>query len=98
MNNIDGVRMSTALTYLSMARHRMNLTIKGDVLAHRILFEGTKAVGIEAESGGEVFKVAAEQVIIASGAIASPQILMLSGIGPAQHLKDLDVELKKIYF
>jgi len=91
MNNIDGVRMSTALTYLSMARHRMNLTIKGDVLAHRILFDGNKAIGVEAESGGEVFKIDADQVIISSGAIAAPQIMLLSGIGPKTHLDEFGI-------
>ncbi|MCH7626270.1 MAG: mycofactocin system GMC family oxidoreductase MftG [Chloroflexi bacterium] len=91
MNNIDGVRMSTSLTYLTLARHRMNLTIRGNVLAHRILFEGKRAVGVEAESGGEVFSVQAEQVILCGGALNSPQLLMLSGIGPADHLKEVGI-------
>ena len=55
LNNIDGVRMSTALTYLSQVRHRLNLTVRGGVMVHSILFEGKRAVGVEAESGGETF-------------------------------------------
>ena len=91
LNNIDGVRMSTALTYLSSARHRMNLTVKGSVTVHRILFAERTAVGVLAESGGELFSVEAGEIIVASGAIASPQILMLSGVGPAQDLAKLGI-------
>ena len=93
LNNIDGVRMSTALTYLSASRHRMNLTCRGDVTVHRVLFDGRRAVGVAAESGGESFSVEAENVLLSSGAIASPQVLMLSGVGPAAHLQGLGIPL-----
>ncbi len=92
-NTIDGVRMSNAINYLDIARHRLNLTIRAGVTARRILFEGKRAVGIEAESGGEVFTVEADQIIVSSGAVASPQLLMLSGIGPAEHLRSLGIEV-----
>ena len=92
-NTIDGVRISTAIAYLDPARHRLNLTIKGDVMARRILFEGKKAVAVEAESGGERFTVEGEQIVLCSGAIGSPQLLMLSGVGPAEHLKSLGIEV-----
>jgi len=92
-NTIDGVRMSNALNYLDMARHRLNFNIRGSVTARRILFEGKRAVGIEAESGGEVFTVEGEEIIVCSGAVASPQLLMLSGIGPAEHLRSLGIEV-----
>ena len=49
--------MSNALNYLDMARHRLNITIRGSVTARRILFEGKRAVGVEAESGGEISTV-----------------------------------------
>ena len=91
LNNIDGVRMSTALTYLNMARHRLNITIRGSVVVHHIVFEGNRAVGVEAECGGEIFTVEGEQIILSSGAIASPQILMLSGVGPRDHLNDMGI-------
>ena len=90
-NTINGVRMSMALNYLDLARHRLNLTVRGNVTARRILFDGKRAVGIEAESGDEVFTVEGEQIIVSSGAIASPQLLMLSGIGPADHLQSLGI-------
>ena len=92
-NNIDGVRMSNAINYLNMARHRLNLTIRGSVTARRILFDGKRTVGIEAESGGEVFSVQGDEIIVSSGAIASPQLLMLSGIGPAEHLRSFGIEV-----
>ena len=93
LNNIDGVRMSTALTYLNLARHRLNVTIRGNVTVRRILFEGKRAVGVEAESGGEVFTVQGEQVVLSGGAVASPQVLMLSGVGPAGHLRSLGIDM-----
>ena len=91
MNNPEGVRMSTALTFLSAVRHRLNLTVRANVVVRRILFEGKKAVGVEVESGGEVYTVAADQVVLSAGAMASPQILMLSGVGPAAHLREMGI-------
>ncbi len=91
-NRIDDVRMSTALTYLDIARSRLNLTVRSEVLAHRVLFDGRRAVGIEAESGGEVFRVYADNVILCGGAINSPQLLLLSGVGPSDHLAEHGIE------
>ena len=92
-NTIDGVRISTALAYLDPARHRLNLTIKGDVQARRILFDGKRAVAVEAESGGERFTVEGGQLVVSSGAIGSPQLLLLSGVGPAAHLREMGIEV-----
>ena len=86
-----GVRMSMSLNYLDMARHRLNFTIRGSVTCRRILFDGKKAVGVEAESGGEVFTVEGNEIILSSGAVASPQILMLSGVGPKDHLESFGI-------
>ena len=91
LNRIDNIRMSTALTYLRMARNRLNLTLRSEVLVHRILFDGNRAIGVEAESGGEVFRVEADQVILSGGAINSPQLLMLSGVGPTGHLTEVGI-------
>ena len=93
INNVDGVRMSASLTYLSQVRHRLNLTIRGDVLVHRILFDGKRAIGVQAQSGGETFSVYADQIILSGGAINSPQTLMLSGIGPAAHLQEIGIDV-----
>ena len=92
-NTIEGVRMSMAINYLDIARHRLNLTVRGGVTARRIVFEGQRAVGVEAESGGDVFTVEGGEIIVSSGAIASPQLLMLSGIGPAEHLLSLGIQV-----
>ncbi len=92
-NNHNRVRFSTALGYLSQSRHRLNLTIKPNCTAQRILIEGKKATGVLVESGGEMFAVEGEQIILSAGAIGSPQLLMLSGIGPAQHLSEFGIPL-----
>ena len=91
MNNPNGIRMSTALGYLDQARHRLNLTIRPNCTVHRIIFEGNRATGVELESGGERFTVEGDEIILSSGAIGSPQILMLSGVGPADHLRSLGI-------
>jgi choline dehydrogenase len=59
----------------------------------RILFEGKRAVGAEVESGGEVFAVEGEQIVLSSGAIGSPHVLLLSGVGPAEHLKSVGIDV-----
>jgi len=93
VNNAGGIRMSTALTYLDPVRYRLNLTIKPNVLATRIVFDGTKASGVDVESGGRKFMVEGEEIVLAAGGIASPQLLMLSGIGPGSHLRNLGIPL-----
>ena len=91
MNNVDGVRLSTALSYINPIRHRLNLTIKPNALTTRVLFEGKKAVAVEAESGGETFIVEGELIVLSSGSIASPHILMHSGVGPRAHLEEVGI-------
>jgi len=92
-NTLDGVRISMALAYLDPARHRLNLTIKGGVTVKRILFDGKRAVGVEVESSGETFMVEGEKIVLSSGAIGSPHILLLSGVGPAAHLRDIGIDV-----
>ena len=93
-NNPNGVRWSTNIGYLSQSRHRMNLTIRADCLVHRLLFDGNRAIGATVESGGELFDVHADQVVLSAGALGSPQILMLSGVGPADHINQMGIPLK----
>ena len=92
-NNLDGVRMSAAITHLNPMRHRVNLTVRGGVYVRKILFEGSKAVGVEAESGGDVFALQAHRVVLSAGAIRSPQLLMLSGIGPKDQIEQFGIPL-----
>lgn len=93
LNNPNGIRFSTALGYLDPARHRVNLSIRANCTVHRIIFDGNRATGIEVESGGEKFVVEGDEIILSAGAIGSPQTLMLSGVGPAEHLRSLGISL-----
>jgi predicted dehydrogenase (TIGR03970 family) len=90
-NNLDGVRMSTALTHLNPMRHHLNLTVRGGVFVRKIVIEDGRAVGVEVESGGKVFRVEAGRVVLSAGAIRSPQLLMLSGVGPKEHLREFGI-------
>ena len=91
LNNLEGIRWSTNLGYLSRSRHRLNLTIRPDCVVHRITFSGSRATGAVVESGGETFTVEADEIILSAGAVGSPQVLMLSGVGPADHLSGLGI-------
>lgn len=93
----NGLRQSTAVAYLNPARQRMNLKVKTEHLVHRVLFEDKKAMGIELSyKGGEPFVLRAKQeVILCAGAIQSPQLLMLSGIGPAPALQELGIPVQR---
>ena len=91
LNNPNGVRWSTDIGYLSKARHRVNLTIRADCLVHRVLFEGKRAIGATVESGGEMFSAYGDEIVLSAGPIGSPHTLMLSGVGPADHLQSLDI-------
>ena len=75
LNNPGGVRMSTAITYLDACRHRLNLTIRANVLVKRIVFDGVRATGVEVDSRGESFVVEGEEIILSAGAIHSPHLL-----------------------
>ena len=90
-NNPDGVRWSTAIGYLGDARHRLNLTIRADCLVHRVLLEGGRAVGVQVESSGELFTAYGDKIVLSAGAVSSPHMLMLSGVGPADQLRDVGV-------
>jgi choline dehydrogenase len=93
MNNQKGVRMSTAITHLAPMRHHLNLTIRGNVFARKILIENRQVTGVEVESGGEVFTVESNKVVISAGALKSPHILMLSGIGPKDQLDEYGIDV-----
>lgn len=91
LNNIEGVRQSTAVTYLAQARNRPNLHVLADCTTHKVLLEDGKTVGVEVKRGGEVELYFAEEIVLCAGAIGTPQIMMLSGIGPAPHLQEVGV-------
>ncbi len=84
-----GVRQSSAEAFLRPARKRSNLVVETCALARRVVIEGRKAIGVEYEKEGTIHTVlATHEVVLAAGAIGSPQILMLSGIGPGRHLQE----------
>ncbi len=88
----EGRRSSTARGYLDLARGRPNLTIVTHALTDRILFSDKRAIGVAWLHRGQATTAhAAREVLLCSGAIASPQILQRSGVGPAQLLRGLDI-------
>ncbi len=88
----DGRRSSTARAYLRPARGRHGLTIETNAHATRLLIQGTRATGVEYVKGsGDLRQAEAKEVIVASGTFNSPQLLMLSGIGPAEHLRQVGI-------
>jgi choline dehydrogenase len=96
VNQKNGARHSAAAAYLTPALPRPNLDAQTGARAHRILFEGATAVGVEYRHQGQRWQVRARRaVIVSSGAVQSPQLLMLSGIGPADHLKALGIEVRQ---
>jgi choline dehydrogenase len=87
-----GRRASTARGYLDQARERPNLTIVTHALTDRILFSGKRAIGVAYSHGGEAREARARrEVVLCSGAIASPQILQRSGVGPGEWLRELQI-------
>lgn len=88
-----GLRVSAATAYLNPVKSRSNLTIKTKSLVTKILFEGKKAVGVEVlYKGKKKITYRCHEVILCGGAINSPQILQLSGVGDAEHLKSVGIE------
>jgi choline dehydrogenase len=94
MNKLDGERMGAARCYLTpMVRARTNLRIQAQTLVRRVVFEGTRAVGVEVEVDGAVRVVRAGRVVLCAGAIATPGILLRSGVGPRERVEALGVTL-----
>ncbi|GAB4422122.1 MAG: GMC family oxidoreductase N-terminal domain-containing protein [Bacteroidia bacterium] len=91
----DGRRMSTAEAFLKPILHRPNLTVQTDTLVQRIVVENRRAVGIEYRTPTHIQEIRARrEVILAAGAYNSPQLLMLSGIGPAEELRRHGIAVK----
>jgi choline dehydrogenase len=85
-------RQSAARTYLRPALRRQNLEVVTNALVHRVLFDGKRAIGVEFSRGGNTVRAtAAVEVILAAGAIGSPHILQLSGVGDPDHLGRIGV-------
>ncbi|MGE0216189.1 GMC family oxidoreductase [Mycolicibacterium sp.] len=90
-----GRRQSTAAAYLHPARARANLTVCTDARAHRLLFAKNRCTGVEFVHGGRLVTAhAAGEVVLSAGAVDTPRLLLLSGIGPADELEAVDVEVR----
>lgn len=90
---VKGRRATAATAYLDPIRHRRNLAIETGALVTRILFEGRRAIGVEIERGGKAQRLLARrEVILSAGTYASPHLLMLSGVGEAEHLRDHGID------
>lgn len=87
-------RCSASVGYLRPALHRKNLTVQTGALVKRVVFEGMRAVGVEYSLGGDsqIARASAE-VLITSGAIGTPKLMMLSGVGPAAHLGEHGIDI-----
>jgi choline dehydrogenase-like flavoprotein len=91
-----GMRCSAAAAFLHPARARPNLTVITNALALRVVFDGDRARGVEIQRAGQAVEIKAErEVILSAGAYQSPQLLMLSGIGPAEELAQFQIQVRE---
>ena len=87
-----GRRVSTARAFLHPVKHRANLDIRTDAHAQRLLFDGKRAVGVRYRQGGREVEIRARrEIVLSSGAVGSPQLLQISGVGPAALLQEIGV-------
>ena len=94
MNVVDGRRLTVADAYLAPIRNRPNLTIIADAMVRRLIIERGSCTGVVYTTAGSVHQArATHEVVVSAGAIGSPQLLLLSGIGPADHLREVGVDV-----
>jgi choline dehydrogenase len=86
-NVVGGRRINAALAYVDPNRRRANLTIESRIRALRVVFKGGRAVGVEVERAGAVETFAGDEIVLCAGAVMSPHLLQLSGVGPAEELR-----------
>lgn len=96
LTQLNAKRSSTSVAYLRPAADRPNLTVMLNTFTQRIILEGKRAVGVQVvkANGASRTYQAAREVIVSSGAIASPKLLMQSGIGPAEHLREVGIKVE----
>jgi choline dehydrogenase len=91
MNAVDGIRLNTGIAYINPIRGRKNLTVQGDSYVRRVVFDGTRAVGVEVLHHGAVSVVEAGEIVLSAGGVKSPHLLLLSGIGARAELERFDI-------
>ena len=89
----DGVRHSTAAAYIRSVEAADTLELVLGACARRLVFDGTRCVGVEWSTDGRIEEARASEVVLCGGTIGSAQLLLLSGIGPAEHLRALGIEV-----
>jgi choline dehydrogenase len=91
----NGERWSSARAYLDPVRKRSNLTIQTQAQVQKLVFDGTRAVGVTYKNSARTLQTAyaRKEIILSAGAVGSPHILMLSGVGPAAHLQDMGIDV-----
>jgi choline dehydrogenase len=87
LNVIDGVRVNAAMAYITPNRTRANLTIESGVTARRVVMRGARAVGVEVERSGSIETFEGDEIVLCAGAVMSPHLLLVSGVGPADALR-----------
>jgi len=95
MSRIGRRRGSTAQTYLANIENKGNIEVITEALATKLIFEGKRCVGVAYDQGGDMKEVrATKEVILSGGSVNSPHLLHISGIGPADHLKSIGIEVQ----
>lgn len=92
-NTRGNIQYNSAMTYVAPALSRPNLTVWAETTVERILFSGTTATGVRIRRNGETSDITAGEIVLSAGALATPQLLMLSGIGPQDSLATLGIPL-----
>jgi 4-pyridoxate dehydrogenase len=88
----NGRRCSASVAFLRPAMRRNNLTVETNALATRVVLDGSRAIGVEYARGGQLHRAfVTREVLLAGGVFNTPQLLMLSGIGPADHLREMGI-------
>lgn len=95
MNAVNGRRISAADAYLRAVQNQQNITVLSDATVDRVLFEGTQAVGVSVCLSKGIKNIKGSTVILSSGAFGTPAILLRSGVGPAEDLKELRIHVVK---
>ena len=89
----DGVRHSTAAAYIRPVEAAENLELITRATARRLLFDGARCIGVEWSQDGRIERSHAQEVVVSGGTIGSPQLLLLSGVGPAEHLREHGIDV-----
>ncbi|SER28539.1 mycofactocin system GMC family oxidoreductase MftG [Arthrobacter sp. OV608] len=94
-NSVSGLRINTGMAYINPVRDRQNLTVEGNSYVRRVLFKGSQAIGVEVLRAGAITILEANEVVLSAGAVKTPHILLLSGLGPENELNRFNIPVIK---